>query len=213
MLLIAAPVLAHEGYVAAISRLTYDLSRVPDGYALRVARADLALRTKKKDLVREDLAWLLARPIDRGEVAALVGGLFAVLDDRDTALAYLQLAVELDPTRSETFRQRAHMLAETSPAESARDFGTAAMLSASPDIWYECADHCRKHPSVCDAAEWYLLGYAATAAPALELSAVQTFIARGDLLLARPIVERALAARPSSRLWAELRAKIEAGAR
>jgi tetratricopeptide (TPR) repeat protein len=200
---------AHEGDALTLRRLNDAVARFSDDLSLHMQRADLARRLNDREVAMQEVLWLSRGPIERPDTAMLIGELYETLGDQRSALAFLRLATELAPWFAPARLRYAQALATVSPKASALEFQAAALQSTSPDVWFLCASHCASHPSICDAAEWFLLGYVALGAPALQLSAAQVLVTRGAHAEAKSLIDAALAVRPSSKLWRELRASIE----
>jgi hypothetical protein len=197
-------VVAHQGDPITLARLSFDLSRAPEDLHLHLERAHLGLRLGDHGVMRAELDWLALHPCPHAEALITAARLHAALGDPLTARALLTLAIELDPLSPGAYRERARI---QDGAGATDDFCAAALLSTAPDAWDACARSC-VGGDACDPVEWYLLGHAATGAAALELAAVQTMIAAGDRARALAVIDRKLAARPSSALWRTLRAEV-----
>lgn len=153
--------------------MEYELTKEPASIRLHLERADLARRLGRTVIMNDEAAWLAAQPNDRFDVALTLGKVAAALHDEATALAWLALASDLDPRAPEPHLEIARLLAHGNPSASAAHFRAAALLSTSPDVWYECAMYCSANAMLCDAGEWLELGYAATGAASLRYAAAQ----------------------------------------
>lgn len=171
MCLLVAPAFAHEGFRAALDRASYDVQRAPDSLRIHMTRAALALRVQDHDVIAAEALWLAAKPIDRSDAAMLLGRSLAALHDDASARAWLSVAIDLDPTWPEPLIERARLTLHSDPRASAADYRRAALLSNSPDVWHECATYCSTNPTLCDAVEWFELGFLATGAVSLRYAA------------------------------------------